>query len=142
MKTRALILTSLTLLLSWTLAAAAATQHGEHVLKVGKKGVITLTMETKVGDVVLQPGTYAIQHRDSGTDHFVRFVRWDTTKIPTGPSTPPATSTDLHKAGEIKCQVEPTAAPVKQTEVYVTTENGVARITKVAIRGEDVVHVF
>jgi hypothetical protein len=52
------------------------------------------------------------------------------------------TYTERDNAGEIKCRVQPTAATAQQTTGYIVTENGVPRITKVAIKGEKVLHVF
>ena len=129
------------MLLLWTVTAAAAPAQKEQALKVGKRGEITLTQPTKVGDIVLQPDTYVVQHRVSEGNHFVRFVELKQVDVQP-PTELPYTYTEADKAGEIKCRVEPAAGPIKETTVYTVTENGVTRITKVAIKGEDVVHVF
>jgi hypothetical protein len=125
----------------WVATAAAAPKGKEHGLKVGKKGEITLTEPTKVGDIVLQPDTYVVQHRVSSGNHFVRFVELKQVEY-TQTTEIPYTYTEQDKAGEMKCRVEPATAPIKETEVYTTSEGGTLRITKVAIKGEDVVHVF
>ncbi len=143
MRIRKLTLAVLSSALLWTLAAvAAAPQHQhEHAQKVGKRGEITITQPTKVGDRVLQPDTYVAQHRTSGSDHYVRFVELkqvESWNVEQGPYT----YTERDNAGEIKCRVEPSTAQVKETTVYTVTENGVPRITKVAIKGEDVVHIL
>lgn len=141
MKTTSLIFASVALLLLWTAAAAAASGHKEHALKYGKKGEITLTQPTKLGDIVLQPDTYVVQHRVSGGDHFVRFI--ELKQVEAQPVTElPYTYTEQDKAGEVKCRVEPAPGPIKQTAVYTINEGGAPRITKVAIKGEDVLHVF
>ena len=109
---------------------------------MGKKGEITLAEAMKVEDRVLEPGTYVVQHRESHGDHFVRFLKLtvlDYSMADTGSSD---TYTVEDNAGEIKCRVEPASGPIKQTTVYTVTENGTERITKVAIRGENVVHIF
>lgn len=144
MKTKCLLLAGLGCLLLWTAAIAAAPKQKEHALKVGKKGEITLTQQTKVGDKVLQPDTYVVQHRVSGSDHFVRFVELKQveTRGGEGGELTNYTYTEAHKAGEIKCRVEPATAPIKETTVYTINEGGVPRITKVAIKGEDVWHIF
>lgn len=108
-------------------------------LKVGKRGEITLTTTTNVDGVVLQPGTYVIQHRVSGSNHFVRFVQLKQEETQTLEGN--YTYTEQNKAGEVQCRVEP-AEPVKETTAFVVTENGVQRIAKVAIKGENVMHVF
>ena len=45
-------------------------------------------------------------------------------------------------AGEINCRLEPISAPAKETTVYIVMENGLPRITKIAIKGEKAVHVL
>ena len=135
-----LTLATLGCLLLWAATAAAAPAQKEHALKAGKKGEITLSQQTKVGNVVLPPDTYVVQHRVSHGDHFVRFlelkqVKYSTTEIND-------TYTEQDNAGEIKCRVEPATGRIQQTTVYTVTDGGAVRITKVAIKGENVVHVF
>lgn len=139
MKTRTMIAVGLSLLL-WTVTVAHAAGQKEHALKVGKKGEITLTQQTKVGDRMLEAGTYVVQHRASHGDHFVRFlelkqVEYSTTEISN-------TYTEQDNVGEIKCRIEPATAPIRETNVYTVNEGGAPRITKVAIKGENVIHVF
>jgi len=92
---------------------------------------------------VLQPDTYAVQHRGSGGDHFVRFVELKEVEASSAVDEyTQYTYQEAQKAGEFKCRVEPTTAPIKETTVYTTSEGGTPRITKVAIKGEDVLHVL
>ncbi len=125
------------LLLSMT-TVAVASEHHEHSLKVGKKGEITLTQPTKVGHTVLQPDTYVVQHRTSGDNHFVRFVELKQVTSTNTEAEPPYTYTEQDNAGEIKCRMEPLGAKANETTVFSSGD----RITKVTIKGEDVVHVF
>src|ERR1700676_4881490 len=130
MRTKQMMLITLTcLLLSMTTAAIASEHHG-HSLKVGKKGEITLTQPTKVGDRWLLPDTYIVQHRTSGGDHFVRFVELKKAQAWTTEWNVIYTEPDA--AGEIKCRVEPAAAPIKETMVSIAHEKGGDRITQVA----------
>lgn len=142
MKPKALLLAVLGCVLLWTVSAAAAPGQKTETLKTGKKGEITLKQPTKIGDTTLQPGTYVVQHRVSGNDHFVRFMEMKKlTELNVAPESMGwYTYTAENNAGEIKCRVEPAGAKADVTTVTVT-ENG-ARISKVAIKGEDVVHVF
>ncbi len=138
--TRRVTLVGFSLLLLCVLTVSATAQK-EHALKVGKKGEITLTQQTKAADTVLQPDTYVVQHRVSGGDHFVRFIELKKVEDNNGIEGP-ITYTEQDKAGEIKCRVEPASASAKETTVYTVTENGTQRITRVVIKGENVVHVF
>jgi hypothetical protein len=127
------------LLLSMT-TVAVASEHHEHSLKVGKKGEITLTQPTKVGDTVLPPNTYVVQHRTSGDNHFVRFVELKQVEDSNGEQK--FTYTEADNAGEIKCRMEPSGATAKETTVSIVAEVGGDRITSVTIKGENVVHDF
>lgn len=132
MRTRSLLV--LLVLLAATFAVAGQTES----IKVGKKGDITLSKETKVGDVTLKPGHYQMQHRVVGTDHMIHFTElkgMDNPYYPAGP-------TGVAHPGEMKCRLEPMATKASKTAVYVEDEGGVRRITKIEIRGENVAHVF
>ena len=117
---------------------AVAAKH-EQTLKVGKNGDITLTKETMVGDMMLKPGRYKIQHRVEGEDHFIHFT--EVTK-----------ANDLYGAGgggvpkahpgEVKCKLEPLSKKAEATAVYTDSEGGMNRVTKVEIAGENVAHLF
>jgi hypothetical protein len=112
-------------------------------MKAGKKGEVTLTQPTKIGDITLQPGTYVVQHRVSGHDHFVRFMELKKLEqLQVGEGTGWYTYTQENNAGEVKCRVEPASAKIEATTVTVATEGGSRRITQVAIKGEDVLHVL
>ncbi len=141
MKTRTLKFAGLSLLLLLTVAAMAAPKPKEQASKVGKKGEITLSQPTKAGSTMLQPDTYVVQHRTSGGEHFVRFI--ELKQVEAQQTTEENyTYTEADKAGEFKCTTEAAAGPIKETTVYTVIENGVPRITKVVIKGEDVVHVL
>jgi hypothetical protein len=123
------------LLLSMT-TAAVASEH-DHSLRVGKKGEFTITRPTEAGEKVLQPGTYVVQHRISGDSHFVRVTELKQVENSKGEArfayTEPSND-------EVRCNLEPAGATAKETTVTIRTEGGGDRITKVSIRGENVVH--
>ena len=139
MRVRTLIFSILGCLLLWTSMSIADSNHHEHALKVGKKGEITLIKQTRVGGRVLQPGTYVVQHRDSGDEHFVRFLE---VKEFERHGARPRTYTEQENVGEIRCSVEPSPVPIKATTIYTVTEKEMPRITRVAIKGENYVHLI
>ena len=143
MKPKTLLLAILGCVLLWTASASALPGQKDTTLKVGKKGEITLTQPTKVGDTTLQPGTYVVQHRVSGNDHFVRFMELKKlTELNVAPESMGwYTYTQENNAGEIKCQVKPAAGTIEATTVTVKSDGGSPRITQVAIKGENVLHV-
>ena len=144
MKPKALLLPVLVIALLWTVSAAAAPGQKTETLKTGKKGEITLKEPTKVGDTTLAPNTYVVQHRVSGNDHFVRFI--ELKKLQelnvSSESSGWYTYTQENNVGEIKCRVEPAGSTIQATSVTIATEAGTSHVTQVAIKGEDVLHVF
>jgi hypothetical protein len=117
------IATGLLLLVS---IAAMAGEHHSDVIKVGKKGEVTFSKETKVGDLTLKPGRYVVQHRVQGEEHFVHFV---------------SQSGSAH-GGEVKCNLEPLKNKASQTAVTTEAEGAMQRIVRIEIAGENVAHVF
>ena len=116
---------------------AVAAKH-EQTLKVGKRGDFTLTTETMVGNMMLKPGRYIIQHRVEGEDHFIHF-----TEV-TGPDVHGTHGGGVPKAhpGEVKCKLEPLSKKAEATAVYTDSKGGMNRVTKVEIAGENVAHLF
>ncbi len=116
----------LTLLGTPTVAAA----HG-HKIKVGNWGYLTFNKETRVGNLTLPPGRYLFQFRTKGANHFARFSRitW-------------AVTSHYRVVGEVKCRLEPLSAKVKRTNVQLVHEDGVDRVTRIEVRGENVAHLF
>ncbi len=113
-------------------ASAAAPKEKE--LKVGKRGDVTFSVETIVGDVRLKPGRYQLQHRVEGSDHFVRFTELR--------SNPNMESAAQAHPGEVKCRMEPLDKKVSTTRVYLVHEGAAERVQRVLIAGENVAHSF
>lgn len=96
-------------------------------LKVGKKGEVSISQPTKVGELLLPPGSYRFVHRTAGEDHFVRFTQTTSTK---------------RDFGEVKCQLKPLAKKASRTAITTTDEGGVRRLIRIEVDGENVAHVF
>ena len=95
-------------------------------LKVGKKGVVSISQETMIGDITLEPGRYKVQHREEGGAHFVRFRA-------------EGSGTD---SGEVPCTLQPLDAKAKYTAVFTDTSVTPPQIVRVVVRGENAAHVF
>ena len=124
-------------IIAWLGFHAVTLRAADQTIKVGKKGEVSLSSETKVGDLTLPPGRYQLGHRDEGSNHFLHFEALTPgnpyyRKTPTGKGHP----------GEVPCRVESVGRKISQTAIYLTQENGTARITKVEIAGENVAHLF
>jgi opacity protein-like surface antigen len=117
---------------------AVAAAADEQVVKVGKKGEIMFDQDTQVGGLTLKAGHYQIQHRVEGSDHMIHFTEFKGMHNPSHPSGPSSTA----HSGEMKCRLEPLNAKASRTAVFVNTEGGVRRVTKIEIQGENVAHVF
>lgn len=134
---------------SWLLAIVAAmlaslmftnvaTAADQQVVKIGKKGEAVFNEPTQIGDVTLKPGHYRFQHRVAGNDHMVSF----TELIMFQGNHVTGSTIGAKDSGEIKCRVEPMDNKATQTAVFLNTEGGGRRITRIEIKGENVVHVF
>lgn len=152
---RIFALTSTALLGLW-IAGPAAAQHGhtppapppppppvsapqEKALKVGKTGDVEFRSATMVGDLMLKPGRYLVQHRTEGADHFVHFT--EVTK-PLPYSLGGGEAATKSHPGEVRCMLTPLNDKVRSTTVYTTKQGETVRVTKVLIAGENVAHVF
>lgn len=100
-----------------------------------------MSSRLRLGDITLPAGTYVVQHRVAGDDHFVKFVGAKqmhhagssmTMPMQVGPTT----------TKEIKCAVESLNQKAKQTAVTIDTGDGQAKVTRIQVRGENVAHVF
>lgn len=117
----------------------AMAQGKEQVLKVGKNGKIELSEETMVGDLKLKAGPYKVQHRVAGSDHFIHFI--ELTK-PSPYYKTGSEGTPKSHPGEVMCKIQPLNEKVTQTAVYLNKEDGMMRITRIDISGENVAHLF
>jgi hypothetical protein len=110
-------------------------QHQEHHarVEVGNKGEVSFNVETEVGGMMLKPGSYQFQHRVENGEHFVRFTELSKSPVGTRPK-------DV--AGEVKCAIEPADEEFSRTAIYSTVEGGTNRVTRIEVKGENVVHVF
>lgn len=93
---------------------------------MGKNGDVTFSNETKVGDLVLKPARYQLQHRVDGSDHFVHFT--EVTKEQ--PYRRRSGVIPKAHPGEAKSKLEPLGKKVSQTKVYSTKENGAYRVNQ------------
>lgn len=117
------------LVLTSTFAKAA--DQG-HAMKVGKKGDVTFTQETRVGDL-----TYIFQHRVDGEDHFVHFTEVTKPGVYGSSGGEPKAH-----PGEVKCRLEPLPKKAEATTLWTEDEGGVRWITRIEVQGENVAHVF
>lgn len=95
-------------------------------LKVGKKGEITLDARTQVGNLLLNPGRYTLQHRVDGADHVLRF----------------AAQSRKNASGEVRCTLQPLERKVSQTRMLLQKTGAPQRLTQIQIAGENVAHVL
>lgn len=102
-----------------------ATAENNQEMKIGKRGQINFETEVKVGEVTLRPGRYTVQCRRDGPDHMMRFT--------------PARGAE---ATDVKCGKEVLPRKVSAASVYTSMADGLVRLVRVEIAGENVAHVF
>jgi hypothetical protein len=112
-------------------------QHHDH-LDVGKKGMVRLSEKMRVGDRLLEPGMYHVQHIVEGTDHVFVFK----------PVTMPAgyreySMVEGREIVRLKCRVEPVAKSVNNTKITLgQNAAGERMIEEVQVAGEKSKHIF
>ena len=114
----------------------ASAQHGE-MTRLGKKGELPISSPTRVGDVLLEPGTYRVQHVVEGEDHVVVFNKL--------PHARPGYqySGKGKEVARVKCRLEPLGEKAKHDGMrFGTNAAGETTIEEVHVKGEDVRHVF
>jgi hypothetical protein len=106
-------------------------QQGE-AIRTGKKAVIGLSSETRVGNLILPAGSYQVQH----LEHDIVFR-----KVITG--TYSGKQKVGREVGRVPCDAELMSDKMDRTETRIDTDPaGNLRITEFRIRGENVRHVF
>lgn len=120
---------------------ATGSAAGEEELKVGKRDDVEFLGEVRVGEATLRPGTYRIQHRVEGADHYVRFQPL-ATATPSAHKTATGTDVPAGEAVEVKCRLQPLGAKVQATTLHLLNEAGGRRLARVLIRGENAAHAF
>lgn len=115
-------------------------QASTNQTKVGKADDVTLSSITKVGNLTLQPGHYILQHKGNLTAHAMHFVSF----TPYSGSGRARTYYGSYRTdvGAAECKMERLNAKIKKTQVFFAEENGVKRISKIEIKGENVAHLF
>lgn len=134
MRASTLLLAFLSCTLLWNLSAKA---QKITLITSDSNGQLTLTQPTVAGTLRLQPGIYAVKYHTSHEQHFIRFLRvtQEQKLSQTRSYTGWYTATELIKAGEARCRVQPLPAKVHATAVKIATD-GTARITEVMIKGK------
>lgn len=115
------------------------TEKAEQVqaVQLGRKAEITLGSDVQVGSLTLKAGRYVLQHRGVRSVHFLHFTELEKAnpyhRITQGAKAHP---------GEVRCRLEPLPAKASRTAVYLSSEDGISRVTKVEIAGEYVAHLL
>lgn len=144
------VVVAMMLLTAGPLLSAAQHEHETTTRAVGDKGEVTFTTETRIADITLKPGRYYIDHRVEGTvrprrvvAHYMHFTEMtpEARQRRQGARNAIGESAVAHP-GEIECRLEVLTKTASKTTIVTTEENGVPRITRIEIAGENVAHVF
>ncbi|MEW6127492.1 MAG: hypothetical protein AB1757_10695 [Acidobacteriota bacterium] len=104
----------------------------------GKKGVFHLTEKTFVGDVVLKPGMYQVQHVEQGSEHVLVFNEMEMSAGYRMGNTPVG-----KEVARQTCKVEPVNKAVSNTKLTLRTNAAnMKSIGEIQIAGERVKHIL
>ncbi|MBI4454379.1 MAG: hypothetical protein HY644_00600 [Acidobacteria bacterium] len=102
----------------------------------GKKEQIILTSEVRVGDTLLKPGDYQIQHVFEGKDHVMVFTELVGPRSYLSPR-------PGKEAARAKCTFGATDKRIEHTQVSLgLNSSGQTVIKKISIKGEQTEHLF
>lgn len=118
----------------------AHAQHkasGKDVI-IGKKGEVHFTSQVKVGETVLKPGMYQVQHLEEGSDHVIIFKEMGMQAGYKHGNTPVG-----NEVAKIKCKVEPVTKAVNNTKITLRTSGaGEKEIAEIQVAGEKFKHLL
>lgn len=122
------------MLVLWPTSSPSFAREREK-LSIGKIGYLHLKSKVKVGDMVLEPGRYQVQHLAQGDEHFMVFSELVV----------PARGGIIwpKEVGRAKCTVEVTGNKNQKT-ISLLSDNpeGVKKIEAIYVKGETVKHSF
>ena len=136
-KSNSFVVSIMLVLLLGLFSFPALAQHGE-MIRVGKKGEVHFTSPVKVGDTVLKPGMYQVQHVEEGGNHVFVFREMS---MPAGYK---MSNTPVGKeVARIKCRIEPATKKVSNTKIiFRTNAAGEKEISEVQVAGEAFRHLL
>jgi len=110
----------------------------EEALEAGKKGEIHTSKPIRVGDTLLQPGMYQVQHVMEGSDHIIVFR-----EVTMGYRGNMGNTKTGKEVARVKCKVAPLDEKVGSTKVFLRTNAaGEKEVEGVQVRGEKVRHLI
>jgi hypothetical protein len=136
MKNRKLITTGIALILSMGTLGSQLLARQTNASMVGKAGKLHLGSSVMVGNTLLKPGMYQVQHATEGENHMIifRIIRM-------GYKNNMGNETLGEEVARVKCRPEPVGQRWKDTKLHLERNNSGQRVvTEVQIAGEDVLH--
>jgi len=104
----------------------------------GKKGEVHFTTQVKVGNTVLKPGMYQVQHIVEGSDHVVIFKEMEMAAGYKMGNTPVG-----KEVARMTCKIEPVTKAVNNTKITLRTNAaGEKEIAEVQVAGEAFKHLL
>lgn len=105
---------------------------------IGKKGQVHFTSQVKVGESVLKPGMYQVQHMEEGGDHVIIFKEMGMVAGYKHSNTPVG-----KEVARVKCKVEPVTKSVNNTKITLRTNAaGEKEIAEIQVAGEAFKHLL
>ena len=118
---------------------SVSAQDNKADVTIGRTGEVHFNVAVKVGDTVLEPGMYQLQHAVEGGEHFITFKE---VQMPAG-YRHGSTRVEKEAAARIKCNVAPLEKKARKTAVSLRTNAaGAKEVAEVQIAGEAFTHVL
>ena len=116
------------------ITAAAWAKVGD-TTRVGKTATVSFDHETRVGNVMFQPGDYAVRHRVIGAEDFMVFQRMEVNRYG-------GENEEAGKPQRVECRMESLNTKVSDTTASFESDGKIEKLTKIEIAGENVEHLF
>ncbi|HLG16180.1 MAG TPA: hypothetical protein VJH03_16980 [Blastocatellia bacterium] len=136
-KNKSIVTSAILVLVLGLFSLSALAQH-EDMVRIGKKGIVAFDTPVRVGDTLLKPAKYQIQHVVEGEDHVIVFKRISQTG-----SAGYISSVSAKETMRLKCRLEPLGEKARHGGMrFGTNAAGEKTLEEVHIQGENVKHVF
>ena len=135
MKNKTVITTAIALILSMATLGSQLFAQQTNALMVGKLHIASSVM---VGNTLLKPGMYQVQHVTEGENHLIifRIIRM-------GYKSNMGNQALGEEVARVQCRLEPVGQRWKHTKLHLERNSSGQRVVReVQIAGEDVLHRF
>ncbi|HRH44269.1 MAG TPA: hypothetical protein PKY82_21730 [Pyrinomonadaceae bacterium] len=138
MKKMSLYIIALFILVTGVFSLSAFAQD-EKLIGIGKTGKFHLDSPLRVGDKLLKPGMYQVQHQTENNEHFIILREIEMNRF----GHPMSNEKLVGEVARFKCTIEPVEKENKNAKILVRRNAGNEReFVEVWFKGEKIKHVL